>query len=165
MIARQVVSFALGFILAVGCGSGDDDDSTAQGGSSGTGTSGSSGSGGGAGKSSGGKGGSGAGGATSSAGEAAGGAASGQGGTGASTGVLCKRGCEATLAADCPNGPPSQAQCESDCQGLSSGSCADEYGTFQACADGEPVTCGSTGIPVVAACADEQAAFIACLNR
>jgi hypothetical protein len=46
---------------------------------------------------------------------------------------------------------------------LEAGSCGGEYATFQACAEGNPITCTAQGQPMVEACSDEQAAFIACL--
>jgi hypothetical protein len=86
----------------------------------------------------------------------------GSGGTGG--GAACDQGCEDTIAADCPNGPPDQATCVSQCKALASGTCKTEYAAFQACAEGKPITCGSNGIPVVEECSAEQAAFIACLS-
>lgn len=146
-----LLSAVLPMILAA-C-SGDDDDAPAStAGSSGTAGSGAPGSGG----------------AGATAGAASGGAAAGEStsaGGGGSTGASpCEQGCEATLAADCSNGPATHAKCVEDCEALSDGPCAVEYGALQACADGETVTCGASGIPVVEACPDEQAAFIACLN-
>jgi len=128
------------FMLLQACGSGDDDASGGAG-------SGGAGSGGSAGQGTGGASGSGSG-------------ASGAGG-GAST---CDSGCAASIAAHCPNGPTDQTGCVRDCKALSAGTCAAPYAAFQTCADGEPITCNSDGIPAVEACADEQAAFIACLN-
>ena len=75
---------------------------------------------------------------------------------------VCERGCVATLAAMCPVGPADQRSCVSTCQELSNGDCKTEYAALQTCADGKPITCGSSGIPVVEACSAEQAAFIAC---
>jgi hypothetical protein len=86
----------------------------------------------------------------------------GSGGTGG--GSVCERGCVATLAADCPQGPADQASCVSTCEMLSTGTCRVEYAAFQACADGKAITCGSNGIPVVEECAAEQSAFIDCLS-
>jgi hypothetical protein len=57
-----------------------------------------------------------------------------------------------------------QAVCVSDCQSLQNGACGTGYAALQACAVGESVTCSAAGIPIVAACATEQAAFVACLN-
>ncbi len=94
-------------------------------------------------------------------------ASGGSGGTaGATSGAndLCQNGCVATLAANCSNGPSDPATCEADCAALLAGTCATQYRTLQTCAVGKAVTCGSTGIPVIAACAAEQTAFIACLN-
>lgn len=104
--------------------------------------------------------------------DASGGAGSGGStaqGTGGASGTgggasKCDSGCVATIAADCPNGPTDQASCVNTCEALSTGSCAATYSAFQTCAVGKPITCNSDGIPAVAACADEQAAFIACLN-
>ncbi len=76
----------------------------------------------------------------------------------------CRVGCEATLAAECPIGPTDQDGCEADCMSLGEGACGETYRAFQSCADGEAVTCGDIGIPVVEACQAEQDAFIACLN-
>lgn len=88
----------------------------------------------------------------------------GTGGTGGSGGggSVCERGCVATLAADCPQGPADQASCVSTCEMLSSGPCMTEYAAFQACAEGKPITCA--GIPVVEECSMEQDAFIDCLT-
>jgi hypothetical protein len=86
----------------------------------------------------------------------------GTGGTGGG-GSVCQEGCVATIAADCPNGPTDQASCVSQCEALGAGSCATAYTAFQACAEGQPITCGTNGIPVVEECATEQNAFIACL--
>jgi hypothetical protein len=91
----------------------------------------------------------------------------GAGGVGDATnpGDACHSGCVATLAAACSNGPTDQASCESSCHELETGKCGGEYATFQSCAEGKAITCGAQGMPVVAACSDEQAAFIACLNN
>jgi len=93
---------------------------------------------------------------------ATGGQATGSGG--ASGGSLCEAGCVLTLAADCENGPASEAVCVADCEELLAGSCGSEYGAFQTCADGESVECGESGIPVVPSCSAEQTTFIDCLN-
>lgn len=82
-------------------------------------------------------------------------------------GDACQVGCAATLAAKCSNGPADQASCESTCHALEVGKCGAEYATFQSCAEGKAVTCGTgalDGMPVVSACSDEQTAFIACIN-
>lgn len=78
-------------------------------------------------------------------------------------GSLCEQGCTETMSADCDNGPETYADCVSDCEGLEVGDCDSEYSVLQACAEGEAVTCDASGFPVVAACSDEQNAFIACL--
>jgi hypothetical protein len=83
------------------------------------------------------------------------------------SGDACHDGCVATLAAACSNGPTDQASCESTCHSLATGKCGGEYVTFQSCAEGKAVSCGSgalEGLPVVTECSDEQAAFIACIN-
>jgi len=77
---------------------------------------------------------------------------------------ICQRGCEATLEADCENGPEDMEQCVSDCEGLAASDCGEEYAAFQACAEGESISC-QNGIPVVAACSSEQNDFIACINQ
>jgi hypothetical protein len=76
----------------------------------------------------------------------------------------CTRGCVATLAANCSNGPATQTVCEADCVRLASGACAAEYEALAECADGEVLTCSPNGIPVVAACATQQQAMVACLT-
>ena len=166
-----IAGACLGWLL--GCGNDEDDADAA------AGTGGSAGSGagsGGKGGGSGGKGGSanagkgggggsdepGGSGSTADAGEPG---EAGSGGTSSTGDSLCERGCEATLAADCPAGPQSQDQCVEDCEELSSGACSSEYTALQACAEGEEITCGSSGIPVIESCSSEQTAFIACLNR
>ncbi len=148
--------------LPVACG--DDGDGDDGGGSAGSTTAGGSG-----GKASGGstsKGGStgtsgstGKGGSTSNAG-----GTDSAGGSGSTPDPICEAGCETTLAADCDLGPTTQEQCVQDCQELSSGACATEYAALQGCAEGEEITCSAQGIPIIEACADEQDAFIACLN-
>ncbi len=103
--------------------------------------------------------------------EGAGGNTSTGGGTGASLGggtsastESCESGCRATMSADCSNGPPSQEVCVLDCEALSASNCGTSFLALQACAEGEVVTCSTEGLPVVAACAAEQAAFVACLG-
>lgn len=76
----------------------------------------------------------------------------------------CERGCAATLAADCDNGPASEEQCETDCRALIMGSCGGEYRSLQTCARGREVSCSAAGLPVVTECSDEQGAFVQCLN-
>lgn len=80
------------------------------------------------------------------------------------SGSVCERGCEATLAADCANGPVDQASCVATCEDLAAGSCAAEYADVQTCSDGEQVGCDGSGRPIVEACAAEFGAFVACLN-
>lgn len=107
-------------------------------------------------------------GAAAGAGGDAAAAPNGNGGEPATTPAdACQVGCAATLAAECSKGPTDQASCESTCHALEAGKCGAEYATFQSCAEGEAVTCGTgalDGIPVVSACSDEQTAFIACIN-
>ena len=76
----------------------------------------------------------------------------------------CARGCEDTLAADCDNGPQDQEQCVSDCVALVEGNCGVEYRALQACAEGEEISC-LEGIPFIAACAEEQGAFLVCISE
>ena len=76
----------------------------------------------------------------------------------------CIAGCTQTLAAQCKNGPVDQASCERDCQALQAGKCGADYAKLQSCAEGKQVACSAQGLPVVSACADEQAAFVACLS-
>jgi len=101
------------------------------------------------------------------------GASSDDGGNGGSTtgeattgagGSICERGCEATLEADCENGPEDMDECVSDCEGLAASDCGEEYAAFQACAEGESISC-QNGIPVVETCSSEQTEFIACINQ
>lgn len=79
-------------------------------------------------------------------------------------GSVCELGCEATLEANCEHGPQGMAECVTDCEGLGEGECGEQYATFQACAEGETVSC-QAGIPVVEACSSEQTDFIACINQ
>lgn len=107
---------------------------------------------------------SGAAGDTSSA-PGAGGSGPGAGGdTTGTSGDKCHDGCVETLAAKCSNGPADQASCESTCHSLEAGACGAEYATLQSCAQGKPISCAQ-GIPIIPACPDEQAAFIACVNQ
>ena len=76
----------------------------------------------------------------------------------------CSRGCDATLEADCPQGPATRAICESDCERLRSGACGSEYRTLMSCAEGEAIECSSAGLPVIPACDAEYDAFVGCIN-
>jgi hypothetical protein len=86
------------------------------------------------------------------------------GGPTSTMGDPCHTGCIDTVAANCGNGPADLASCENTCNALSAGSCGGEYATFQTCAEGEAISCSAQGQPIVAACSDEQAAFVACIN-
>lgn len=77
----------------------------------------------------------------------------------------CHDGCVETLAAKCKNGPTDQASCESTCLSLESGACGAEYASLQSCGKGKVISCSASGLPTIEACADEQAAFVACLNQ
>jgi hypothetical protein len=76
----------------------------------------------------------------------------------------CERGCELTLEADCPMGPPSQAQCVTDCEDNLAGDCGAAYEALMRCAEGEAITCRDDGFVVIVACSAEQDAFVSCLN-
>ncbi len=76
----------------------------------------------------------------------------------------CHDGCVDTLAANCDNGPADQGTCESNCHDLEASKCGAEYATLQTCAKGKPLTCSAEGLPSIAACSDEQTAFVACLT-
>lgn len=173
MITRTLMLVTLGFTLSVGCG-GDDDDVAGTGGTSGSAGKGSSGKGGAgsSGKGTGGSSGKGTGGSSGKGGSSNAGE-TGDAGTGTDAGApnggggseLCEEGCVLTLEADCPAGPQTQDQCVSDCERLSAGDCADVYAAFQACSEGEEITCDpNVGFPTVEACSDEQGAFIACIS-
>jgi hypothetical protein len=95
--------------------------------------------------------------------ESSGGEPSGTGG-GDDDFAACKAGCAQTLEADCENGPDREGECVADCQELLAGVCGTEYRALHACSEGQPVTCGDGGIPVVEACSAEQSTFIDCLN-
>jgi len=176
MTARQVAIAALGLLLSAACGDDSSSDSKSGGASGAAGAAAGStskgGSTGSAGQTPGGSAGNAAGGGGSGAvgGDNAGG--DGEGGddpVGGSGGAgpgnpLCEPGCEATMAADCDDGPPSQQECVEDCQMLSAGPCGSEFLELQACGEGQEVTCSPQGIPVIAACPDETDAFLACIN-
>jgi hypothetical protein len=76
---------------------------------------------------------------------------------------LCRIGCEATLAADCENGPATQQQCEDDCAEFDVSACSGEYRTLVACSAGKSVVCIG-GIPIVRGCETQQAEFASCLQ-
>jgi hypothetical protein len=86
------------------------------------------------------------------------------GGGADATASVCARGCVATIAAACTNGPATQAICEADCEMLRTGMCATEYEALLSCGEGNAVTCGADGRPAVAACGIEQSAFVMCLG-
>lgn len=149
MIREMTLMFTLGLGVAA-CGSDDDGDSSNTPTSSAGGTAGSGGTaGGGAG------------------GTAGGGMTSNGSGGSSTTGIsneVCERGCEATLEADCAQGPADMEECMADCARLSSGGCSAEYAAFQTCAEGEAISCPE-GFPTVAACASEQSDFIGCITQ
>lgn len=87
----------------------------------------------------------------------------GEAGAPATTDV-CEEGCALTLGAECERGPDDRATCEADCRALVAGACGAQYSELQACARGEEVTCSAEGYPVVEACAEQQAEFVACEN-
>jgi hypothetical protein len=60
-------------------------------------------------------------------------------------------------------GPPTQEQCESDCERLLAEACGAEYRALMACADGAAIGCGPMGTPIIPACSVEQATFVECL--
>jgi hypothetical protein len=76
----------------------------------------------------------------------------------------CARGCDATLEADCSQGPDTREICESDCERLRSGSCGSQYRTLMSCAEGEAIECSPAGLPVIPACDSEYDAFVDCIN-
>jgi hypothetical protein len=75
----------------------------------------------------------------------------------------CGEGCEATLAAQCSNGPDTQELCEEDCRRFATGPCKAEYGALSECAEGKTLTCSSIGLPSVPGCEAEQTEFALCL--
>ena len=90
--------------------------------------------------------------------------ASAGGGGSAGSDWSCESGCELALEADCAMGPPSQAQCVTDCEETLAGECGAAYEALMGCAEGEAITCRADGFLVIVACSAEQDAFVACLN-
>ncbi len=93
-----------------------------------------------------------------------GGANSGTPAPDSGTSDICQVGCVATIAAHCSNGPTDQSSCVGTCEALRTGTCSTQYVALQNCAEGKAITCDSTGMPVIDACATEQSTFIVCEN-
>jgi hypothetical protein len=100
--------------------------------------------------------------------------ASGSGGTtgagadgsgGASTGLpSCAEICPGVMAAQCPNGPPTEADCVSGCNTVRMGPCADVYTVVAECAGTDPdYACDQSGAVIVTGCEAENAELSTCL--
>jgi hypothetical protein len=76
----------------------------------------------------------------------------------------CTAGCELTLAAECPEGPASQAECVTDCEALRIGDCGTEYESLLTCGESSEVACDENDIPTVVDCAAEEGVFRDCIG-
>ena len=92
---------------------------------------------------------------------------SGAGATGGSGDGLasCSESCPDVVAAGCPGGPPTEADCVNGCEMIKSGPCADQYAALSDCAGPDPqFACSERGAVVVTGCEDLNADLSTCLG-
>jgi hypothetical protein len=98
---------------------------------------------------------------------------SGTGGSGGATGAggnmsglpSCDDVCTKVVAAACPAGPGTQADCVAGCQMIRAGKCAGKYQELADCAGPNPTyTCGASGAVTVVGCESADGALTACLS-
>ncbi len=76
----------------------------------------------------------------------------------------CEQTCPLVMTADCDNGPPSVAECESGCADTAT-RCPAQFDAVIACGGGSPTfSCGTNGMVYTDGCEDEQDAVYACLS-
>lgn len=92
----------------------------------------------------------------------------GAGGSGGASGNDCASVCPKIVAAKCPNGPQTETDCENGCSTTASGQCAAQYSAVDACSKSvgasAPVTCNSSGSPVITGCETQYAQLYSCLG-
>jgi hypothetical protein len=77
----------------------------------------------------------------------------------------CSDVCTSIMAAQCPNGPPTQSECTTLCQQFRTGACAGPNQTLFDCAGRSPnFVCDAQGFITVAGCETEYSALIACVS-
>ena len=75
----------------------------------------------------------------------------------------CDSLCPAVLAAKCPQGPVSQADCVSGCETIRAGKCADKYRAVYDCGGAHPVyACDAQGRTTTVGCESLMAALYEC---
>jgi len=87
-------------------------------------------------------------------------------GTGSNGGGLpsCAEVCPPVVAANCSNGPASQADCVSGCETIRGGKCRPQYEALYHCGGANPsYSCNANGGIAVAGCDSEAAALDACI--
>lgn len=90
------------------------------------------------------------------------GAPSGEAGLGAT--LSCGEVCPRVVAAQCSQGPKTEADCESGCRSIRAGKCAGRYDALVTCGGATPTyTCSTSGAVTVAGCESEDAALATCL--
>lgn len=83
---------------------------------------------------------------------------------GGESSVSCEDLCPDVVAADCPAGPPSVAECENGCETLLAGPCASDYELVYLCAGDDPTyACSASGQVSIVGCETELEALYACL--
>lgn len=77
-------------------------------------------------------------------------------------GITCKSYCPAVLAANCPNGPVDEADCEQGCAIIES-MCGSQFDALEVCAGATPtVSCDANGYVTFPACKGRYDALGAC---
>lgn len=74
----------------------------------------------------------------------------------------CEASCVLTLAAECAEGPASQAACVGECEALRVAECGSEYETLLTCSESSDVACDENDIPIVVDCAAQEGVFRDC---
>jgi hypothetical protein len=89
----------------------------------------------------------------------------GQGGSGAGALPPCAEVCTNVIAAQCPSGPPTQADCVSGCETIRTGKCRAQYMALFECAGSNPsYDCNSNGFVFVVGCESADSALNTCLS-
>ncbi|MBN2496449.1 MAG: hypothetical protein JXR96_17780 [Deltaproteobacteria bacterium] len=85
-------------------------------------------------------------------------------GCGGGDDATCAGICPAVVAAGCANGPPTQADCVSGCEGMLQTECAAQLQAMLDCSAGKTFTCDADDAPVATGCESQNAALNTCLE-
>ena len=76
----------------------------------------------------------------------------------------CSDVCTKVIAAQCPSGPPTQAECVTGCETIRTGKCQAQYQSLFDCAGPNPsYTCDAGGLVTVVGCESQDSALNACI--